>query len=111
MNVFTWLSGRFSKRGKAMWLFERGAVRAKKHDHQGAVDDYTTALDMPETPSDVKCMALYNRALAHVAAGDDRKGADDLDTLVAMDEITVNVKTMARVKLAAIDGRASKTRA
>lgn len=105
MNTFNWLKSRFSSRGKALSLYRRGMARAKKHDHQGAIDDYTATIDMPDTPSDVKAMALYNRALVHVAAGDDRKGVDDLDAVLAMAEALANVKTMARQKLAKLESR------
>ena len=78
MNAFNWLSDRFSNRGQPLPLYKRGMAKAEKHDHQGAIDDYTMVIGMPETPADVKAMALYNRALVHVATGDDRKGVDDL---------------------------------
>ena len=83
-------------------------AKAKKHNHQGAIDDYTISIGMPETPVDVKAMALFNRALVHVAAGDDRKGVDDLDAVLAMEEALVNVKTMARHKLAKMESRTRK---
>ncbi|MEQ8786989.1 MAG: hypothetical protein RIC55_11845 [Pirellulaceae bacterium] len=111
MNVFGWLSGRFSNRGKAMWLYKRGMKKAKQHNHQGAIDDYTTTIGMLETPNDVKAMALYNRALVHVASGEDQKGVDDLDAVLLMKEMLVNVKTMAREKLMRMASRAKKNTA
>jgi len=108
MGMLNWLNSRFSSRGKALWLYRRGMARAKLHDQQGAVDDYSAAIDMPDAPSDVKAMALYNRALARVAAGDDRDGVDDLDVVLAMDEAPANVKTMARQKLAKVELRSRK---
>ena len=110
MNTFNWLKSRFSSRGKALSLYRRGMARAKKNDHQGAIDDYTATIDMPDTPSDVKAMALYNRALVHVASGDDPKGVVDLDAVLAMDEALVNVKTMARQKLAKMGSRNGKSK-
>jgi hypothetical protein len=80
-------------------------AKAKKRDRQGAIDDYTAAIGMPDVPVDLKAMALYNRALAHVAAGDDPKGIEDLDAVLAIDETLVNVKTMARQKLARVESR------
>jgi hypothetical protein len=105
MSIVTRLKSLFSSRAKALSLYRRGMVRAKKHDHHGAIDDYTATVDMPYAPSDVKAMALYNRALVHVAAGDDRKGVDDLDAVLAMAEARANVKTMARQKLAKLESR------
>jgi hypothetical protein len=109
MNVFNWFAVRFSNRGKALSLYRRGMAKAKKHDNQGAIHDYTKAIGMPHTPADVRAMALYNRALVHVAAGNDRKGVNDLDAVLAMDRAPLNVKTMARQKLARKESRFRQT--
>ena len=92
-----------------MTVVVRGMAKAKKHDHEGALEDYTTMIGMPGMPADLLAMALYNRALVYVAEGDDRKGAADLDAVLAMNEALVNVKTMARQKLARMESRASKS--
>ena len=105
MNIFKWLKIWSSSRGKALSLYRRGMARAKKHDHQGAIDDYTATINMPNTPSDVKAMALYNRALVHVASGDYRKGVDDLEAVLAKDDAPVNVKRKAKQKLAKRESR------
>ena len=110
MNIFNWLTGHFSNHGKTLWLYKRGMARAKKHDHQGAIDDYTAAIGMPDTPADLKAMVLYNCALAHVATGDDRNGVDALEAVLAMDEALVNVKTMARQKLVRMESRSGKSK-
>jgi len=109
MNVFAWLTSCFSNRGNPMSLYKRGMARAKKRNHQGAIDDFTTTIVMPDTPADVLAMVLYNRSLAYVATGEDRKGADDLEAVLAMDEALVNVKTMARHKLVRMESRSSKS--
>jgi hypothetical protein len=80
-------------------------ARAKRHHHEGAIDDYTTTIHMLDAPSDVIAMALYNRALVHVEAGDDRNGIDDLNAVLAMKETLVNIKTMARKELARTESR------
>ena len=85
-------------------------AKAKKHNHQGAIDDYTATIGLPDTPSDVRAMALYNRALVHFTAGNDRQGADDLDAVLAINETLVNVKTMARQRLARMETQSQKTR-
>jgi hypothetical protein len=74
MTILPWLASRFSSRGKAMSLYKRGMARARTHDHQGALEDYTTLIGMPGTPTDLLAMVLFNRALVYVAAGDDQKG-------------------------------------
>lgn len=108
MSLCDWIGGLFSKRGKALSLYKRGMAKAKKHDRQGAIADYTTTIGMPETPVDVKAMVLYNRALVYVANGDDRKGIDDLDAVLAMDASLVNVRTLARQKLARMESMRSR---
>lgn len=109
MSAFSWLTDRFSSRGKALTLYKRGMVRAKKRDYHGAIVDYTAIIGIAETPSDVRAMVLYNRAIAHAASGDDRKAVDDLDAVLTMDDAPVNVKTMARQKLARIASRPGKS--
>ena len=108
MNIFRWLTSCFSGRGKAVSLYKRGMAKAKIHDHQGAIDDYSTTIGLPDTPANVKAMVLYNRALVYVATGDYRKGVDDLDAVLAMDEAPVNVKTRASQKLAKREIRSRK---
>ena len=44
MNVFNWLSGNSSNLSKALSPYKRGMAKAKKHDHQGAIDDYTKTI-------------------------------------------------------------------
>ena len=91
-----------------MFLYKRGMAKAKKDDHQGAINDYTTMIGIPGAPADLMAMALYNRALVYLTTGDDRKGEGDLDAVLAMNEAGVNVKTMARQKLARMESRSSK---
>ncbi len=110
MNVLNWLTNGFSNRGKAVSRYKRGMAKAKKHDHDGAIDDYTTVIGIPGTPADLMAMVLYNRALVYLATGDDRKGTDDLDAVLAMKETLVNIKTMARQKLAGMKSRSSKSK-
>lgn len=111
MNVFRWLTGRFSSRGKALSLYKRGMAKAKQQDHQGAIEDYTAILAIDATPTDVKAMVLYNRALVLIATGQPRQGADDLDDVLAMEDAPANVKTMARQKIAKRESQSRKSKA
>ena len=112
MNIIGWLKSGFSVRQKALRIYRRGMARAKKHDYEAAIADYTAAIEMTDVPVDVKAMVLYNRALVYVAAGDDSKGVDDLDAVLAMDRavVMVNVKAMARQKLAKMESRTLKSK-
>lgn len=111
MNAFHWLTGHFSNRGKALSLYKRGMGRAKKHDHQGAVDDYTMIIGMLHTPADVKAMALYNRALVYAAAGENPKATDDLNMVLAMTGALSHVKTEARRLLVRMQRRSNTSNA
>ena len=99
MNTFNWVTGRFSSQGKPLSLYRRGRARAKMGDHQGAIDDYTVTIDMPDAPANVKAMALFNRALVYAADGDDAEATDDLNMVLAMAKTPPDVKTEARRKL------------
>jgi hypothetical protein len=80
-------------------------AKAKKHDHEGAIDDYTATIDMDGIPPDVKAMALYNRGVVHAAAGNNPKAVDDLNAVLAMAEPLERVKTAARQKLVRMERR------
>jgi hypothetical protein len=109
MNAFDWLATSLSLRAKGETFFRRGMAKAKKRDHQGAIDDYTTSLGVRDTPADVTAKTLYNRAVAYVASGETKKGTDDLQAVLAMKEMLINVKTMSRQKLARMDAKANKS--
>ncbi len=109
MNVFTWLFGQFSNRGKAVLLYKRGMAKAKSHDHQGAIEDYSKTNEMPHAPADLKAAVLYNRALVYMANGEDQKGADDLATVMAMVEAPTHIKTMVKQKMARMESRTTKS--
>lgn len=112
MTVSSWLFGVFSGRTKAMSQYHSGMAKAEKHNHQGAIDDYSAAIDDKAAARDVRAMALYNRALVFYAIGDNVKAAQDLNLVLGMEESFVNIKTMARQKLARMVTRANlKTKA
>ena len=105
MRMLEWLTGRFSRRGSAIALYKRGMAKARKKNHLGAIEDYTVAIEMSETPCDVRAMTLYNRALVYTNTGEEAKGVADLNAILAMGEMLINVKSMARQKLARISAR------
>ena len=105
MNVYHWFTERFASHDKGLTLYKRGMAKAKSHDREGAIEDYTSTIGMPDTPANIRAMALYNRALVLVASGDNQKGMDDLHTVLRMDESPANVKTRARQKLAKMEAR------
>ena len=105
MNVLRWLMGPFSNRGKALSAYKRGMARAKKHDHQGAIDNYTATIGTPDTPANLKAMALYNRALVYAAVGEDPKVTKDLSDILAMTEAPDSVRIEARRKLVRMQRR------
>ncbi len=99
MSFFASLIGRNSSRTKALSRYKRGMAKAKHHDRQGAIDDYSAAINLADTSPDVQAMALYNRALVHAASKESAKATDDLKAVLAMAEVPANVKIAARDKL------------
>lgn len=99
MHILERLKDWFSGRGKALSRYRRGMERAKRHDHAGAIDDYTATINMPQVPQDVKAMALFNRALILASDGDNPLARNDLNQVLAMAETPADVRTEARRKL------------
>lgn len=91
-----------------MSLYRRGMGRAKKHDHQGAIDDYSEMIEMEDAPSDIVAMALYNRALVYVASGQDQLATNDLNRVLTLNAGHVNVRTMAKQMLFRMDSRTGR---
>ncbi|TWT34358.1 tetratricopeptide repeat protein [Blastopirellula retiformator] len=111
MNAIAWITNCFSKRDRATTLYKRGMAKAKLKNHQGAIDDYTSALKAPDGPASLRGMILYNRGIVYVAAGMAKNGADDLNAVLSMDEIQADVKAAAKRKLAKIQSRTGKRNA
>lgn len=107
MNVFRWLTRLFSNRAKALSFYKRGMEKARSHNHQGAIGDYTATIDMPRAPANMIAMALYNRALAYAAAGDKVKATADLNTILPMLGVPAQVKAEARRRLLRTERRSS----
>lgn len=105
MDSLGWLLGFFSNRGKALSLYRRGMVKARRDEHQGAIDDYTASLEVRGIPTDVQGMALYNRALMYLALGKHDQGTQDLEAVLALKGSLHSIKTMARQKLFRMDAR------
>ena len=106
MSFFARLKNRFCVRG-ALSLYKRGMRKARKHDHKGAIEDYTAAINTPNVAANVKAMAQYNRALVYLATKDVAKAASDLNLILAMKATLTNIKSMARQKLMRLEGAAS----
>ena len=103
-----WLKTRFTSRGRAVSVYRRGIERAKTKDRAGAIEAYTTVIEMPEAPKDVLAMSLFNRGLVLVASGDAFNGTNDLDAVLAMPEAPERVRELACQKLARMDKRDQK---
>lgn len=99
VKLFNWLTGRYSQRAKAMWLYRRGMIKAKLRDHAKAVADYTAVIEMDEAPADIRAMALYNRSLVYSGSHNESGAIDDLEKLLQLVGAAENVKTEARRKL------------
>lgn len=99
MSFFDWLRSKWSTEGKAAVLYRRGMLKAKLHNHRGALADYTAVIDMAGVSDDLRAMAFYNRAVVYVAQHDDSAASRDLQELLGMPGAAANVKTAARQQL------------
>ena len=99
MTFFKWLTRRWSVRGVDLAFYKRGMTRANNHDRQGAMDDYTSAIDLHDAPADVRAMARYNRALLYAAVGDVVNATKDLNAVLASNATLTRIKSAARQKL------------
>lgn len=108
MGLTGWLAGLVSRRSRALAMYRSGMAKARKRDYQGAIADYTTTINSPNVPIDVKGMATYNRALAYAAIEEDEKAADDLAAMLRMPGLPENVVTEARQRRERIRRRLQK---
>jgi hypothetical protein len=99
MPFLNWLRGRWTGRERSMAIYRRGMAHARLHDHEAALADYTSVIDMPGTPADIRAMALYNRAVVHTAGQNEREAIADLELLLELPGAAGNVRTEARRKL------------
>ncbi len=103
MKFTNWLGSYRSKNHRALSLYKRGMTKARKRDHEGAMEDYNSSIGMLDASSDTMALVLYHRALVHAAVGDEPRGVDDLEAVLALDDAPVNICTMARLKLARME--------
>jgi hypothetical protein len=80
-------------------------ARAERKDPQGAMNAYTSAIEQPNAPADVRAMALYNRALIFAAAGNSDKALADLKAIMEMPIPLQGVKLAARRRLERLQHR------
>lgn len=105
MNFFSrWLWPHSSRR-EAMSLYKRGLARAQKNDLSGATASYTAAIELPDSPDDVKAMALYNRALLLAGGGYLAQALADLQTVMELPMSPSSVKVAARRRLERLQHR------
>ncbi len=98
MSFFSVLKNMLSARGKALALYKRAMKKAEHRDFGGAIADYTTVVQLPKGPLDLKAMAQLNRALAYSAAKEYPRAMDDLETLLARPETPPNIRAAALEK-------------
>ncbi len=96
VSFAAWLRGCLSHRRKALSLYRRGMTKANKRDYEGAIADYSAAIEASRIPEDVKAMTIYNRALAYSAMQEDLRAAEDLAAVLEMPGLPLNIKTHAQ---------------
>jgi tetratricopeptide (TPR) repeat protein len=99
MNLFKRWLWPHSVRSDAMSLYKRGLTCAESKDSAGALEAYTSAIDLPGVPADVKAMALYNRALVLAANGAVDQALADLEIVLELPVPLHVIKLAARRRL------------
>jgi len=94
-----------SIRNEGLALYKLGMARTEKRDPQGAMDAYTSAIELADAPDDVKAMALYNRALLFAAEGKTEKASADLAAVMKMPIPLHGVKLAAKRRLERLQHR------
>lgn len=105
MNLFTRWLWPHSTRREAMSLYKRGLARSQKNDVFGATAAYTAAIELPDSPDDVKAMALYNRALLLAGGGYLAQALADLAAIMELPMSPSSVKVAARRRLERLQHR------
>jgi tetratricopeptide (TPR) repeat protein len=98
MGMFDWLKGQ-PKTKSAMVLYKSGIKKAGKRDHDGAIQDYSDAIELSTASDKEKAMALYNRALVYHAVKENDKAIDDLNSVLTMHSAHSDIKSAATKKL------------
>jgi|SRR5690349_2441215 tetratricopeptide (TPR) repeat protein len=94
-----------SVRGDAMSLYKKGLACSEGKDLTRAMEAYTSAIELPDTPDDVKAMALYNRALVLAASGAIDKALVDLELVMELPVPLHVIKLAARRRLERLKNR------
>jgi hypothetical protein len=105
MSILKWLSSRHSIRGMVLSHYKRGLARTKMHDVEGALNEFTLAIETADAPVDVKAMALYNRALLFADAEDHAKAVADLTAVLTAASPLPEIKRAAKRRLERIQYR------
>ena len=109
MSLTTWIQSFLSHRGKAISLYRSGMAKANERDYEGAIADYSAAIEMAKIPADVRAMAIYNRALAYSAIDDEVKSVEDLSTLLDLPGVPENIRTAVQQRRERLRRRSEKT--
>ena len=105
MNLFKRWLWPHSLRSDATSLYKRGLACAERKDSSGALEAYTSAIDLPGVPDDVRAMALYNRALVLAAVGEVDKALADLEIVMELPVRLHVIKLAARRRLERLRNR------
>jgi len=109
MSFTTWIQSLLSHRGKAISMYRSGMAKANERDYEGAIADYSAAIEMAKIPADVRAMAIYNRALAYSAINDEVKSVEDLSTLLDLPGVPENIRTAVQQRRERLRRRNEKT--
>lgn len=102
MGLVSWLRSLTSSAARAETVYKRGVAKARSHDFQGAIDDYTEVINGEEATSELKTMSRLNRGVAYSASRQYALARDDLKSVLA-GKVPPEVASAARAKIARID--------
>jgi hypothetical protein len=105
MNLFKRWLWPHSVRSDALSLYKQGLVCSENKNAKGAMQAYTLAIELPNSPDDVKAMALYNRALVLAAGGAIDQALADLEVVMELPAPLHAVKLAARRRLERLRNR------
>jgi len=78
-----------------MTLFYRGLTKGKLGDRNGAIADYTRAIELPHAPVGFVTLALFNRGLSKGKSGDTAGAITDLTPVIQLPYAMVELVAMA----------------
>jgi hypothetical protein len=99
MGLVAWFESMLSRSARPEALYRRAVKKAKGHDLEGAIRDYTVVIEGESTSAPLKAMSLLNRAVAQAASRHFAEARKDLQSALTAKNAPPEVAAAARAKL------------